>query len=455
MVAVRTLIGWAVGAIALLSSSMVDLAHAGSNATLTALRGEHRILAAPRHKSDVIGVFRAGQTLKLRVPAPYAGPDAERCEGGWRRVEPRGYVCATPATSADRDHADAVAAREVLPLPGPTPYHYGTSLASPRYRRIPTDAERARLEKKREPASDPASDAIPVASASLVGYLDNRTGPLLHTTGAYGGMKLSFARRFDRDGQRWLVTPDLFLVPAESVKLAPRRRSRLVRIDADHPAPFAIVLNATRRFRLVGGRLEEGDELAVDARVDLADPSIEWRGGQSLAIAANGDRFPDRAVSVFATRQPPPQVRGDDKWVHVRVLQGALIAYEGSRPVFGAVISPGLHGTNPDGDLRSPPGLYRVSAKWHTSDMGGQLGQGQWMTRDVPWVAYYDGSYALHGAWWHDAFGRPRSHGCINLTPPDAKVLFDWLGPELPDGWYAVRADPRAPKDSTLVLVTP
>lgn len=455
MVTVRTLIGWAAAATALLTSPTTELAHAQSPPTLTAVRGEHRILAAPRWKSDVIGVFRAGQTLALRQPTPYAGPDAERCAGGWHAVLPRGFVCATDATSTDPDHPDAVAAREVLPLPGAMPFHYGTSLASPRYRRIPTEAERARLEKKRDRTPSPASDAIPVASSSLVAYLAQRSGALVHSSGAYGGMKLSFARRFDRDGQRWLVTPDLFVVPAETVELAPTRRSRLVRIDTDHALPFAQVVVATRRLSLEGGRLRQGDELAVDTRVALADPSLEWRGGQSLAVLADGDRLPDRAVSVFASRKPPPQVRGDEKWVHVRVLQGALIAYEGSRPVFGAVISPGLHGTNPDGELRSPPGLYRVSSKWRTSDMGGQLGQGQWLTRDVPWVAYYDGSYALHGAWWHDAFGRPRSHGCINLTAADAKILFDWLGPELPDGWYAVRADPRAPRASTLVLVTP
>jgi lipoprotein-anchoring transpeptidase ErfK/SrfK len=45
---------------------------------------------------------------------------------------------------------------------------------------------------------------------------------------------------------------------------------------------------------------------------------------------------------------------------------------------------------------------------------------------------YYLGGYALHGAYWHDAFGTPRSHGCTNLAPADARWLFYWTDPQVP-----------------------
>jgi hypothetical protein len=51
---------------------------------------------------------------------------------------------------------------------------------------------------------------------------------------------------------------------------------------------------------------------------------------------------------------------------------------------------------------------------------------------------YFQGSYALHGAFWHDAFGNMRSHGCVNLSPEDARTLFAWADPQLPPGWHGV-----------------
>jgi lipoprotein-anchoring transpeptidase ErfK/SrfK len=56
---------------------------------------------------------------------------------------------------------------------------------------------------------------------------------------------------------------------------------------------------------------------------------------------------------------------------------------------------------------------------------------------DVPYVQYFDqGGYALHGAYWHDGFGQPRSHGCINLSPGDARRVFDWTEPRVPEQWH-------------------
>ena len=72
--------------------------------------------------------------------------------------------------------------------------------------------------------------------------------------------------------------------------------------------------------------------------------------------------------------------------------------------------------------------------------------------REVPWIAYYDRSYALHGEWWHDRLGRPHSLGCINLAPADARWLFEWLEPALPVGWYAVVADAHDHAGTLIVI---
>ena len=60
--------------------------------------------------------------------------------------------------------------------------------------------------------------------------------------------------------------------------------------------------------------------------------------------------------------------------------------------------------------------------------------------RDVPWVQYFKGGYALHAAYWHDDFGRGRSHGCVNLSPIDARYAFFWSSPTMPEHWHGAYA---------------
>ena len=69
----------------------------------------------------------------------------------------------------------------------------------------------------------------------------------------------------------------------------------------------------------------------------------------------------------------------------------------------------------------------------------------------VPWTMYFDGRFALHGAFWHDRFGYRVSHGCINLAPRDAKLLFDRTTPALPPGWLI--ANEHASDPGSLVRV--
>ena len=64
---------------------------------------------------------------------------------------------------------------------------------------------------------------------------------------------------------------------------------------------------------------------------------------------------------------------------------------------------------------------------------------------DVPWTMFYDGGYALHASFWHNQYGRVRSHGCVNLSPPDAHLLFDWSTPSVPEHWHGAFATTRDP----------
>jgi len=72
--------------------------------------------------------------------------------------------------------------------------------------------------------------------------------------------------------------------------------------------------------------------------------------------------------------------------------------------------------------------------------------------RDVPWIQYFASGYALHGAYWHDVFGIPRSHGCVNLAPIDARYVFMWTDPPVPDGWHGINVGAEMGEGTPVVI---
>ncbi|HXF62001.1 MAG TPA: L,D-transpeptidase [Caldilineaceae bacterium] len=133
-----------------------------------------------------------------------------------------------------------------------------------------------------------------------------------------------------------------------------------------------------------------------------------------------------------------PDVDEDERWIRVDLSEQMVIAYEGLEPVRGFIVSTGLPGTP------TVTGVFRIRTKVRTQTMtGGSLALGTYYNLpNVEWVQYFYADYGFHGTYWHNNFGQPMSHGCINMTNADAKWLFDWAGPEW-DGetiWFAASA---------------
>lgn len=121
--------------------------------------------------------------------------------------------------------------------------------------------------------------------------------------------------------------------------------------------------------------------------------------------------------------------RGNDQWIDIDLGEQVLVAYRGKTPVYATLISSGRgHPT--------PRGNYPIWAKVATTTMDNQdYEDNPYMVQQVPWVLFFQGHNAIHGAYWHDRFGERKSHGCVNLSPLDARWLFEWVGPTLPKGW--------------------
>lgn len=136
----------------------------------------------------------------------------------------------------------------------------------------------------------------------------------------------------------------------------------------------------------------------------------------------------------------PNDVGDSERWIDVDLTRQMLVAFEGRRPVFATLISSGRRNLeDKEHDFPTPPGVYRIREKHVTTTMDGDVASdGPYSIEEVPWVMYFHGSYALHGAFWHDSFGNVRSHGCVNMAPDDARTLFNWAEPRLPDNWHGV-----------------
>ena len=114
----------------------------------------------------------------------------------------------------------------------------------------------------------------------------------------------------------------------------------------------------------------------------------------------------------------------EGKWIEVNLTDQSLVAYEGTTVVFTATISSGRANTP------TVLGKYRIQRKYESQLM---TGPGYYLP-GVPWVMYFHYGYALHGAYWHDKWGTPTSHGCVNLKIEDAEWLYKWTDPQVPEG---------------------
>ncbi len=115
---------------------------------------------------------------------------------------------------------------------------------------------------------------------------------------------------------------------------------------------------------------------------------------------------------------PSAPASDGNRRIVVSLADQTLVAYENGSPVATFPISSGKAWTP------TPVGRFQIYNRYRSQRM---IGPGYDLP-DVPYVQYFVGNYALHGAYWHNLFGSPTSHGCVNLRPEDAAWLWDWAG---------------------------
>jgi L,D-transpeptidase-like protein len=265
------------------------------------------------------------------------------------------------------------------------------------------------------------------------------------------GSTVAYVRSFDVEGRTFLLTSDQAIVPKDRVKPYPRSTFHGLEIGGEVTLPLAF-------FRKNPRPKWKRDEQGKLAQTSEAWPRLGWVGLTGVKVEEGGKQF-------FETKEPGVFVLASDaqvvtaetealflagkdadkrKWVDVSVLNGTLVAYEGLRPVYATLISPGrggipIDGVDPLKTASTPLGIFRVDGKFRTATMVSSSDE-NFLHSEVNWILNFSGPHALHGAYWHDGWGEPKSGGCVNLAPIDAKWVFDWTDPEVPEGWHGLRA---------------
>ncbi|NLE43588.1 MAG: LysM peptidoglycan-binding domain-containing protein [Chloroflexi bacterium] len=130
--------------------------------------------------------------------------------------------------------------------------------------------------------------------------------------------------------------------------------------------------------------------------------------GQRLQIPSGGSTTPNPA--------PPANAPTSGRWIDVNLSTQRLTAYQGNTAVRSTLVSTGLPRTP------TVTGQYRIYVKYASAPMSGP---GYYLP-GVPYVMYFYRGYGIHGTYWHSNFGRPMSHGCVNLPTSEAQWLYSW-----------------------------
>lgn len=174
---------------------------------------------------------------------------------------------------------------------------------------------------------------------------------------------------------------------------------------------------------LQSGQFEESADVAIFNNETVDYPKT------SLAQIINAPAIQDSRV--LGTTN----AAGEEKWIDVSLDEQKLRAYEGNTVVMEFPISSGKWAPTPKGN-------FNIWYKTRAQVMSGgskELGTYYYLP-NVPHNMFFYQGYAIHGAYWHNNFGQPMSHGCVNSPLAQVAELFEWTGPVLPPGTNALRA---------------
>lgn len=391
------------------------------------------VLVRERTEKDapILGILRAGTRVRTDAGLAFGGG----CTKGWKAIHPAGWICLNAGLDvADTPPDDGLVGVPQPRLDAPMPYEYWrvSHDGTPFFHRLPSFgeqdladaaakawlAEHGRALMPTNPSERPAEVPAVVKEYLNAGFYVTIAGEAVKSERKFlRTLRGTFARKYQleqREGSNF--------------------QGIVLRGEEDLPVHW--IVRETGLMR----RASEGSESLIKLEDKRPPRRSRYPFTRKVTIGttryyedAEGNLAPEYAVGQSYKLKRPPGVAPEERWVHVDLSEQTLVAYIGDRPVFTTIVSTGKE------PGMTPVGVHRLQSKHIATSMRDQpVEEDAYSIEDVPWTQYFHNNVALHGAFWHGGFGLVRSHGCVNLSPPDARWLFGFTEPALPPGWHSL-----------------
>jgi LysM repeat protein len=253
----------------------------------------------------------------------------------------------------------------------------------------------------------PTAGAPPAAPAPSNSIYTVRPGDTLIGIALRHGVTVAeLARANGLFWNSWVYVGQRLTIPGGTISPAPS--------PAPQPAPGVHVVQVGDTLFSIARRYGTS-VAAIQSYNGLGNANLIYVG-QSLKIP------PADYAPPAPTPAPPPSGYGlnGEKWIDINLSTQRITAYEGTTAVYTALVSTGI--------ARYPTvvGTFKIYAKYLSTRMTGGSGADYYDLPNVPHTMYFYRGYAIHGAYWHNNFGTPMSHGCVNLSLPDAEWFYNW-----------------------------
>ncbi len=370
---------------------------------------------------------RRGQLLDGAIVESDRWAVGPGCPEGWLGLGERGWICGAFA----------------VPSEEPPPEQHQLIAFDP-----PLPSERAVYRRTGDYEREPEAEGLlPYVYARRIGRFPGWIHPDLDSAvaGAETSEQLEpgrahhFRAVVETEAGAMLVLPGGGVVRMDEVSLyAPSRFGGEV-IDTELPA----------WVRRGGGRVRGGPSLLSPILAEIEARDVVWLSGDEAGppgrMWLRVVRPTEGWIAAWRLHRvrllPELEEAGDQDWLDLDLDQQVLSLRDRAGASYATLVSTGV-GT-PE---RTPQGLYRIGDKLLHWDMASRPeNEDQYHVEEVPFVMHFWPRFALHTAFWHDGFGSPRSHGCVNLAPKDARVLSGATSPALPPGWHSVFESPDEP----------
>jgi hypothetical protein len=281
-------------------------------------------------------------------------------------------------------------------------------------------------------AADPSRSLLPYqylkvtrGSIPLYGSLDDA---IAHNRSGFieAGMKyLVIYERVDTDSGTFYSLPSGYWIDGGEAEAACCIVSgRFQGMGFRHPPrnAFGWILTTTPVYTAPGyASPQTGRELFRETLLQVY--AVEQADNVKWVMIGIDEWIEDRVIARVTPNPVPPQGVPGERWIEINLEEQVMLVYDQRQLVYATMVSTGVE------PFYTRPGLFQVYQKKDTETMRGSFEADRsdyYYLENVPWTMYFDEARALHAAYWHTLFGYPQSHGCVNLSPADARWLYEW-----------------------------